>query len=135
MSSLSITPYNDHDITTNRAYTELSIHQVQHLSSKAYTMYCIIKRSKESCPRPVSHLSVDLTVLNARHSHDYEFANEYTLNCHRTSLLIYHLQIGLLYVLLHSQLIMASNRIAKLPRSQPPSACPNKLDNGLQVHF
>jgi hypothetical protein len=38
-------------------------------------------------------------------------------------------------VLLHSQLIMASNRISQLPRSQPPSACPNKLDHGLQVHF
>jgi len=40
-SSLSISPCHDHELAPSKAYTEYSIHQVQHTPSTAYTKYSI----------------------------------------------------------------------------------------------
>jgi len=40
-SSLSISPWHDHELTPSTAYTEYSIHRVQHTPSTAYTEYSI----------------------------------------------------------------------------------------------
>ena len=40
-SSLSISPCHDHELTTTTAFTEYSIHRVQHTPSTAYTEYSI----------------------------------------------------------------------------------------------
>ena len=40
-SSLSISPCHDHELTPSTAYTEYSIHRVQHTPSTAYTEYSI----------------------------------------------------------------------------------------------
>jgi len=40
-SSLSISPCHDHELAPSIAYTEYSIHQVQHTPSTAYTEYSI----------------------------------------------------------------------------------------------
>jgi len=40
-SFLSISPSHDHELTTSTAYTEYSIHRVQHTPSTAYTEYSI----------------------------------------------------------------------------------------------
>jgi len=49
-SSLSISPCHDHELTLSTAYTEYSIHRVQHTPSTAYTQDC----------------------LSSLHSHDHE---------------------------------------------------------------
>jgi len=41
MSSLSMSPCHDHELTLSTAYTEYSIHRVQHTPSTAYTEYSI----------------------------------------------------------------------------------------------
>jgi hypothetical protein len=85
-SSLSISPCHDHELTPSTAYTEYSIHRVQHKPSTAYTeystlctaytAYCIIPRLTFSHSRPVSQLSADHVVLDSLHSHDSELTNE-----------------------------------------------------------
>jgi len=40
-SSLSISPCHDHELTPSTAYTEYSIHRVQHTPSTAYSEYSI----------------------------------------------------------------------------------------------
>jgi len=40
-SSLSISPCHDHELTPSTAYTEYSIHRVQHTPSTTYTEYSI----------------------------------------------------------------------------------------------
>jgi hypothetical protein len=46
-SSLSISPCHDHEFTLSTAYTEYSIHRVQHTPSSAYTE-CSIHRVQHS---------------------------------------------------------------------------------------
>jgi hypothetical protein len=43
-SPLSISPCHDHVLILSTAYTEYSIHRVQHILSTAYTKYSIIRR-------------------------------------------------------------------------------------------
>jgi len=43
-SSLSISPCHDHELTPSTAYTEYSIHRVQHTPSIVYTEYSIHPR-------------------------------------------------------------------------------------------
>jgi hypothetical protein len=43
-SSLFISPCHDHELAPSIAYTEYSIHRVQHTPSTAYTMYSIHPR-------------------------------------------------------------------------------------------
>jgi len=47
----------------------------------------------------ISHLSVDLIVLNSLHSHDYKLTNQMSLSCSNASLQIYRLTINHLHVL------------------------------------
>jgi len=57
-----------------------------------------------------------------------------SLSSHRASLPNYRLQGDRLLVLVQSRLVMASECINTLARSRAPSASPNSLDYGLQVH-
>ena len=54
-SSISISPCRDHELTPSTAYTEYSVHQVQHSPSTASTPDCV----------------------SSLHSHDYELISEY----------------------------------------------------------
>jgi len=63
-SSLSISPWHDHELTPSTAYTEYSIHCVQHTPSTASTQDC----------------------LSSLHSHDYELTTECSYSFWRTSL-------------------------------------------------
>jgi len=53
-SSLSISACHDHELTLSTAYTEYSIHRVQHTPSTAYTEYSIHPRLSviPSFPQP-----------------------------------------------------------------------------------
>jgi hypothetical protein len=64
-SSLSISPCRDHEFAPSIAYTEYSIHQVQHTPSTAYTEYSIHPR------------------LTSLHSHDDELTPECSFSFRR----------------------------------------------------
>jgi len=70
MSSLSISPCHDHDLTQSAAYTQCGIHRIQHTPSTAYTYYC----------------------LSSLHSHDYELTPECSFSIWCASLQINHHQ-------------------------------------------
>jgi len=63
-SSFFISPCDDDELTPSTAYTEYSIHRVQHTPSTAYTQDC----------------------LCSLHSHDYELTPECSFSCRRASL-------------------------------------------------
>jgi len=48
-SSLSISQCYDHELTLSTAYTEYSIHRVQHTPRTAYTQYCIHRVQHTPC--------------------------------------------------------------------------------------
>ena len=122
MSSLSFSPWHDHELTPSTAYTEYSIHQLQHTPSTASS-------DDQLSPTPrQSHRWADIIVSNSLHSHNYEFTNELSLSSCRASFLIQRLQ-----VLLQSQ-SLASECIPKLARLRPPSASLSSLYHRLQVH-
>jgi len=65
-SSLSISPCHDHELTPSTAYTEYSIHRVQHTPSTAYTEYSIHRvQHTPSTPSPQD-------CLTYFHAHDYD---------------------------------------------------------------
>jgi len=63
-SSLSISPCHDHELTPSTAYTEYSIHRVQHTPSTASTQDC----------------------LSSLHSHGYELTPDCSFSFRRASL-------------------------------------------------
>jgi len=69
-SSLSISPCHYHPLTLSTAYTEYSIHQVQHTPSTAYTKYNIhqVQHTPSTASTP--------DCLSSLHSHDYELTPE-----------------------------------------------------------
>jgi len=151
MSSLSIFPGHDQELTPSTAYTEYSvlrvqhkpstafiehsIHRVQHTLSPAYITCCIIRRSTIPHSQPVSHLSSDHVVLNSLPSHNYKLTNEWSLTSCRASLPNYHVQIDRIAVLLQSRYIVGSNCISNLTQSQPTCESPNSCDFGLHGHI
>jgi len=132
-SSLSISPWHDHELTLSTAHTEYSIHRVKHTQSTASTQDC----------------------LSSLHSHDYELTPECRVSFRRASL---HdrppsdsspWELKGKVTLSHShgceltnwgiesqhpsrRPSTASKYSSNLTRSRPPSVCPNSLDYGLQ---
>jgi hypothetical protein len=68
-SSFSISQYHDHKLTPSTAYTEYSIHRVQHTPSTAYTEYSIhrVKHTPKIVCLPLIHMisSWQLNVASA----------------------------------------------------------------------
>jgi len=81
--SLSISPCHDHELTLSTAYTEYSIHWVQHTPSKAYTEYGI--HLVQHLPKIV-WLSFIVIItswpLNVASASD---VLSYTIDCYQTS--------------------------------------------------
>jgi len=75
--SLSISPCHDHELTPSTAYTEYSIHRVQHTPSTAYT---------ESSIHQVQHTPSTQDCLSSLHSHDYELTPECSFSFRSASL-------------------------------------------------
>jgi len=72
ISSLSISPCHDHELTLSTAYTEYSIHRVQHTPSPAYTEVQLTP-STQDC-------------LSSLHSHDHELTPECSFSFRHASL-------------------------------------------------
>jgi hypothetical protein len=120
--------------TSRTAYTEYSIHRLQHALNAAYTTHCIIPRSTFLRSQPVFHLSADHAELISLPSHNYEVTNESILSSHRPSLPNYRLQIDHLQVLRTSRSIIASESIYQLAGSQCQSKSLSQLNPDFQVH-
>jgi len=91
--SLSISPCHDHELTPSTAYTEYSIHRVQHTPSTAYTEYSI--HPVQHTPSPaytqssihrVQHTPSTQDCLSSLHSHDHELTPEYAFGFRRAPL-------------------------------------------------
>jgi len=95
-SSLSISQWYDHELTLSTAYTEYSIHRVQHTPSTAYTEYSI--HHVQDTPstaytqysiHPVQHTpSTAFTqdCLSSLHSHEYKLTPECSFSFRRATL-------------------------------------------------
>ena len=73
-SSLSISPCHDHELAPSIAYTEYSIHQVQHTPSTAYSEYSIHRLLYT----PSTAFIQDC--LSSLNSHDYELTPEFSFS-------------------------------------------------------
>jgi len=78
-SSLSIPPCHYHEMAPSIAYTEYSIHRVQHTPSTAYTKYSIHWVQHTPGIASIQHC------LSSLHLHDYELTHECTLSFWRAS--------------------------------------------------
>ena len=159
---LSISPCHDQELKPSAAYTQYSIHHVQHTLSTAYTAYCIIPRSTVSNSQPVTHLSAD-HVCTKLSTFSQLWVNEWIKSqllsrrspevpppewsppdwpppdwpppdWHPPSTPPISLDHGL-QVYLQTRSITASKSVTKLAQLQPPSASPHSLDYSLQVHL
>jgi len=147
-SSLSISPGHEQEITPSTAYTEYSIHRVQHTPSTAYTEYSIYRvqhtpstaYTKYSIHRVQHTLSTAYTeyyIHRALH-HPYtdclplpaSLSSRSRPCCTQFSSFpkLQHNQW------IESQLLWRLPLILPPPDWPPPSTAPISLDHGLQVH-
>jgi hypothetical protein len=94
--SLSISPCDDHELTSSTAYIEYNIHRVQHTQSTAYIEYRIhrVQHTPSTAYTKYSILRVLRTPITAStqdclssfHSHDYELTPESRFSFRRPSL-------------------------------------------------
>jgi hypothetical protein len=153
-SSLSISPCHDHELTPSTAFTEYSIHRVQHTSkivclpfvlmitswppnvARASTVppYTIDRhwpaRHHRSRVKSPCHIPTVVCVITDEYDLSTQRAvHRLPLSTHPNSL--HH---GL-QVYLQTRSITASKCMYTLAWSRHPSASPNSLDHGLQVHL
>jgi len=151
-SSLSISPWHDHELTPSTAYTEYSLHRVQHTPSAAYT---------ESSIHRVQHTPSTASTqdwLFSLHSHDYKLTHECSFSFRRTSLhdrppsssspsehngkvTLSHshgCELTNWWIESHHPVrrpSTTSKYSSNLTRSWPPSASPILFDHGIQVYL
>jgi len=145
-SSLSISPWHDQELTPSTAYTEYSIHRVQHTLSTSLKDWVSSLHSHDYELTPECSFSFRCPSIHDRPpsaSSPWELKGEVTLS-HSPSCELTNWwntvsapgapSIDRLQVLVQSHLITPSKCISKLPRILPPSASLNSLDHSLQVH-
>jgi len=82
--SLSISPCPDHELTVRTAYSEYSIHRVQHILSQAYTEYSI-HRVKHT-PQMICNLCIFLLTSCPVNVSSASGVPPYSTECHQPAL-------------------------------------------------
>jgi len=131
MSSLSISPCQDHGLKPSTAYTEYSIQWVQHTPMIVWLPFILmitnwplnVASASGVCPYTIyRHQPSSPWELRGKvtlsHSHSCELTNWWIVSQHPAR-----------------HLWTATKYSCNLARWQPPSASPNPLDHDLQVHL